>query len=310
MRAGLHEVLISERHSQLLDGLAGKLDVDAGLAAIVPPAAAPIMPMADQQDFIDWAKSALAAMPLPHRLRLRAIYAHGLGSIGDLARAAAKGGMYHPLLSVFPTLRTEFESAFFDKSPSVDAAFTTESYRSYLLQTGLPRDTLPGSSGSAPDEAPSEEAAERLLEKFKSWRDNAVGRLNPPPLRSRHLPWAARAWAEQVSSYLFTKLDNAETIVEWMFDAADNRRVRPVLHWMNQFASDLEALQLMLNDFIDADFRDVDLRGVSLDGVRWSAETTRWPDNWREQIERDSVPVGDDVFEIRYGTNTHQDSLV
>jgi len=40
---------------------------------------------------------------------------------------------------------------------------------------------------------------------------------------------------------------------------------------------------------------------LSLVGVRWSRET-KWPPGWEERLERDSVLVGDGVFEVRGGT--------
>jgi hypothetical protein len=47
--------------------------------------------------------------------------------------------------------------------------------------------------------------------------------------------------------------------------------------------------------------REVDLTGILLDGIRWS-ETTQWPDQWVDQIRRDSVLLGGGVYEIRPGT--------
>ncbi|WP_433734869.1 hypothetical protein ACQP0C_41890 (plasmid) [Nocardia sp. CA-129566] len=53
-----------------------------------------------------------------------------------------------------------------------------------------------------------------------------------------------------------------------------------------------------------ADLRKVDLAGVPLEGLRWSEQTTQWPDCWREQIKEDSVHIENDVYEIHYGTHT------
>jgi hypothetical protein len=61
-------------------------------------------------------------------------------------------------------------------------------------------------------------------------------------------------------------------------------------------------LDLARADFTGADLRAVESdEGLSLVGVRWSRET-KWPPGWAERVERDSVPVGDGVFEIRGGT--------
>lgn len=56
-----------------------------------------------------------------------------------------------------------------------------------------------------------------------------------------------------------------------------------------------------LSDFTGADLRDADLTGVSLEGLRWST-TTKWPPDWVEQIELDSVEVEPGIFEVRGGT--------
>ncbi|MFF3572246.1 hypothetical protein ACFYXQ_31170 [Nocardia jiangxiensis] len=49
---------------------------------------------------------------------------------------------------------------------------------------------------------------------------------------------------------------------------------------------------------------------VSIPHARVADAHVPWPDSWREQIERDSIPVDDDVYEIHYGTEAHQDTLV
>ncbi|MGA5304268.1 hypothetical protein ACPCHT_30435 [Nucisporomicrobium flavum] len=64
-----------------------------------------------------------------------------------------------------------------------------------------------------------------------------------------------------------------------------------------------EALREAVNDLRGADLRSVNLVGVDLEGVRWSP-ATRWPDDWRAQIDRDSVLIGDGLFEVRAGART------
>jgi hypothetical protein len=59
-----------------------------------------------------------------------------------------------------------------------------------------------------------------------------------------------------------------------------------------------------LNDFTGADLRSVDLAGISLDGLRWST-ATQWPSQWGEQVRRDSVQIGDELFEVRAGGNRY-----
>lgn len=111
-------------------------------------------------------------------------------------------------------------------------------------------------------------------------------------------------WVASVGNYTFSLVDRARAGIE---DRSALRDPCPVL---NELETYLRTLGRLLNDFTHADLRDTDLNGVSLDGVRWSAATTRWPDRWREQIQRDSVPIRKGIFEIRYGTKKQQDSLV
>ena len=61
-----------------------------------------------------------------------------------------------------------------------------------------------------------------------------------------------------------------------------------------------DLLHAAVTDFAGADLTDAELGGFSLVGVRWSA-TTRWPPGWRERIERSSVRIHDDLWEIRDG---------
>ncbi|UQU64693.1 hypothetical protein COUCH_38160 [Couchioplanes caeruleus] len=64
-----------------------------------------------------------------------------------------------------------------------------------------------------------------------------------------------------------------------------------------------EALREAVNDLRGADLRSVNLVGVDLEGIRWSP-ATRWPEDWRAQVDRDSVLIGDGVFEVRPGAKT------
>jgi hypothetical protein len=62
------------------------------------------------------------------------------------------------------------------------------------------------------------------------------------------------------------------------------------------------------DDFTEADLRHVNLTGVALEGLRWSVRTL-WPDQWRERIERDTVPLGGELYEIRPGSSSAGDDL-
>ena len=62
----------------------------------------------------------------------------------------------------------------------------------------------------------------------------------------------------------------------------------------------LSQLVSALTDVVGADLTSADLAGLSLDGVRWSSDT-RWPEDWEAWVRDNSVPITDDVFEIRPG---------
>ncbi|WP_112269624.1 hypothetical protein [Lentzea terrae] len=62
----------------------------------------------------------------------------------------------------------------------------------------------------------------------------------------------------------------------------------------------LSQLVSALTSVVGADLTSADLAGLSLDGVRWSSDT-RWPEDWEAWVRDNSVPITDDVFEIRPG---------
>jgi hypothetical protein len=74
--------------------------------------------------------------------------------------------------------------------------------------------------------------------------------------------------------------------------------------------AEIARLGKAVNDLVDADLSDADLHGHYLDGVQWSARTTRWPSDWREEIALVSVCLHDDIFEVRIDTTTFDDRMV
>ena len=64
------------------------------------------------------------------------------------------------------------------------------------------------------------------------------------------------------------------------------------------------ALDRARHDFTTADLRRIDLSHLSLVGLRWSA-ATRWPsEQWRSQALLDSTELADGVYEIHDGSTT------
>ncbi|WP_063129927.1 hypothetical protein [Nocardia fusca] len=73
-----------------------------------------------------------------------------------------------------------------------------------------------------------------------------------------------------------------------------------VLLNMTELAEELATTIHGLNDFVGEDLRAAGLEKDHLDGLRWSART-KWPEDWKDEIDRDSVPIGDGIFEVRPG---------
>ncbi|MFE2961177.1 hypothetical protein [Nocardia tengchongensis] len=68
---------------------------------------------------------------------------------------------------------------------------------------------------------------------------------------------------------------------------------------------DLNGLGQATDNFVGADLRNVDLGGVQLHGLKWS-KTTRWDREAFKYIRRQSVPLGNGIWEIRDGSSPAQ----
>ncbi|BDU00110.1 hypothetical protein IFM12276_31380 [Nocardia sputorum] len=97
-------------------------------------------------------------------------------------------------------------------------------------------------------------------------------------------------WRDAVADYVEASFDSmhqgmlaqsGDQDAEVMAGLSINWAAR-VSESLTELASYLVFLEQMLNDFIGADLRKVELAGVPLEGLRWSEQTTQWPDRWRE----------------------------
>ncbi|WP_143267175.1 hypothetical protein [Amycolatopsis thailandensis] len=59
----------------------------------------------------------------------------------------------------------------------------------------------------------------------------------------------------------------------------------------------LDTVRTLLHNVVGADLRNVDLDSAPLIGLVWSS-TTQWPPGFRDRVTADSIPVGDDLFQV------------
>ncbi|PPJ05433.1 hypothetical protein C5E51_23360 [Nocardia nova] len=343
IEAGLEEVLLSERHEELVAVVSDKLDLEAGLAAILPPEPEPLPPAVEDsasEGSLEWVSSTLAEMPLQIRLTSRALYAHELNVIARHAtvRAGSPSGI-DDLFAIGSELR--LLGAVLAREPrdgskwllygparTNQAAELSKLVSDAILHDVAARAADADETPEDPDDKKARFAAvfetstpdgnpmEELWGKFKQTTDELHRRFlsvqnsifidacfSSDEIGAVKSP---RRWVQGVAKFAraILKIDDlepgdldqpSEQVAARLFDVADH----------------LMYVERMLNDFTNADLRNVNLAGMPLDGVRWSEAATQWPADWREEIERDSIPVGEGIFEIHNGTNTRgRDSLV
>ncbi|MEV0027844.1 hypothetical protein [Nocardia sp. NPDC050793] len=328
IETGLREVLLEERHADFVDQVRDNLDIEAGLAAIIPPELPAELIQEHPEDDADagslqWASRELALMPLSTRLTLRAKYAPGLGAaVRDVLTIGQSASLNEGHLR---DVRGHLEPIF--KPLNVGVIYVnaptglgrTEAVRMYA--ESLKNFEKSGEDGDA--DAWFFDALTELRQRPGRTSRQEIGdqilhlQITTPfiagmgPTRTPD-PVGPHQWVAMVGEFVQWMLDRADDAVA---TASGERRGPEAVHQeisdaLAELMSHLGCLEQMLNDFIGADLRDVDLAGVPLNGVRWSAATTRWPEHWIEQIERDSVSIGDGVFEIHYGTTAYTDTRV
>ncbi|MEV6562300.1 hypothetical protein AB0M22_41715 [Nocardia sp. NPDC051756] len=295
LEAGLRETLIQVRHVELVTSLRGVLDLEAGLAAIMPAARlAPPPPLPDNSLLDDAAVLELGpsfqAMPLMVRLELRHVCAAGMEDAMLQARRMADtfvSTSTHPL----------FQEGGVGSHGWRLSEFEIDMY------SGIKR-LEEGTSRIAELLSPLlvEENSSQLLDGIDS---------------------TAMQWLQRTRLVLRASVRRLGSASQMFRCAVERRAWRPTATWLDDargaartvhkiidhFARELLNIEQVLNNFTGEDLRAIDLDGVRLAGVCWSTETL-WPEAWREQIEHDSFPIGDGVFEIRGGTDTQQNALV
>ncbi|WP_040713259.1 hypothetical protein [Nocardia takedensis] len=274
--AGLREALIETRHIEFARGLRDVLDVESGLAAIIPAVQLkPIpSPQAEEWDIVD----AVLALepPLAARLELRHMAAAAMTDAMAVARRIA---------DVFASIakRTGGVGDAAGAVKQVDAGLRKISDQlGYVL---------------------IEDAAAHVL-------DGGDG--------------AAAEWLEHVRRFLRVSMRRIEIAVHEVFCAAlqgtesqtpatqltdSLAAARAVHRLLERFAHGLFRFEKVLNNFIGEDLSAVDLVGVHLSGVRWS-DDTRWPEDWRDEIEHNSDQISEGIYEIRSSIGKSVDVLI
>jgi hypothetical protein len=317
LEAGLEEVLLGERHQALVEEVRSKLDLDAGLAAILPPAPEPLPAAVEdevQAGSLPWVAGTLAEMPLQRRLKLRALYANELNVIGRTAVSLAQNDPQPEALEEIKTVAQSVMGPADDCSTAGTGDPDQGIVRWYRKEPDFRLDGLDvevkffrKGNFTLPD--PECGSGSSLAEAWRDWYQRFVD--GPGPVvqvlgkySAALSGWTStqpspRRWAASVAAFICGVLDgdgSKPSSILLPTEVADR---------LHQVAGYVMFVEQMLNDFTDVDLRNVELAGIPLDGVRWSEATTQWPEEWRQEIERNSIPLGDGLFEIHYGTNTH-----
>jgi hypothetical protein len=283
LNAGLREIAIAADHHALVSDLSDLLDLDAGLAAILPAPedlaypAAPESPSghsslgASSTDLVN----AIAASPAAVRLALRA-------SALNLAQAVDIVGTLDRVKEWVGILMTDLASASAQaivRARALDLAHARA--LAHALDLAHARDldlALVLALARALDLAHALDRAHDLAHARDL--DLALAR--------------ALARAHRLTRAHAHDLAHTLGIAEMEMDQVENL--------------DTQQLRNVVNDLTGADLHDVDLETAQLDGVRWS-NATRWPTQWIDRIRRDSVDLGDGIYEYRPGNSTVDDDL-
>ncbi|MBF6320367.1 hypothetical protein IU453_26805 [Nocardia cyriacigeorgica] len=293
LEAGLQEILALTRHDEFVDDIGHKLDLDAGLFEIVPEAKpdppeavanvlVPGVSTADPTASValnascDPEKAALTQLPLRYRWELRnRVLQHGL------ERACALAGH---IIQAQPADRLpHHHEAWLESLVLRNDAFMG-------VRVGATRGFQEGlgylSRLTGPDDQLRRDVLVGVLEVLERCWESQLERARVLSAHSAEL--------SDVLVYMGVQSDFAAAADALVEDFGD-------------VTAELFGTLHALNDFVDADFRQPGLEKEHLEGLRWSARTV-FPESWKDEIDRDSIPIGDGIFEVRVG-NTRNTTL-
>ncbi|MGW5142675.1 hypothetical protein ACWEPH_26760 [Nocardia beijingensis] len=321
--AGLEEVFLTERHHDLVENIQENLDIEGGLAAILP--APPVLVSEDQPPMrgsLEWASDALARMPLQARLTLRADYAAKLGFAAREAFALGADlvtpGGFDEVAGRIRELLDSRRSPYTQRWKGDSFTQLWREVRNRVVHwhgVSAPSDELRDlvafveSRSDPADEEIVELLREVLARPEPSSVEAELAKLLAAHLNARsaaEVPFArdpaVQEWKAAVADYVSAMLASGRSEVIPQIVDGVLQMDRAIEH-VQAVADHLAFLEQILNDFVGADLRQVELQGVSLEGLRWSDRTTQWPEDWRERITQDSVHIGADVYEVHHGTH-------
>ncbi|MFI6653010.1 hypothetical protein ACIBI8_36085 [Streptomyces sp. NPDC050529] len=316
---GLHEVLIYARHGGLVHELGNALDVEAGLAAILPPRTLPpdiVTTSADQAHLQQESNTSIEYIAPETRLILRShpaimasIYSglvanalelaqehvHPEHLYGDLRSVVARTHAYD-LNSVLDRARDRelrggdyHYRGTYRGTQGLEFALDLTDILHRALNRALNRTNARGDLDLALASALSQDHARDLVLALESALGNAHDLV-----RERALD---PALGQAVDDALALARD-----LEHALDHALDRVARFLGLRTERLATTL--LKGTLDDFTRADLRTVDLSGFDLAGVRWSQRGTHWPPTTDVELlksKSQEVAAGSGIYVVRRG---------
>jgi hypothetical protein len=262
LERGYADAVLPSAHAELVTGLGAALDVEAGLAQVVPPTSG--LPPRVLDGFIAFADE-FSALPAAERLAARAWLPVGL-----LVEA-------YVLAKHVPTVqglcvRLGKAKTYARASVRGDARRVLRDLdRSDLRFTELHR------------------IARTLVRRLRLGK-GAIDLAHLNSLQLREL-FAKRLAALLVEIGRRARGVNlAQHIPKRLVDVA----------FAEALLGPLSRLVSALTSVVGADLTEANLAGLPLGGVRWSPDT-RWPEDWQEWVRDNSIAVAPEVFEIRAG---------
>lgn len=271
--AGLREVLIPAQHRTLVTDLGATLDLESGLSAIVPEA-----------------RPGPALRPDPVIDALRD------GSVVGYLKALS--------LSARWLLRTAMLTT------GLEVAYETADRLAVVCGNAYP---------ISPDQEPedySDQWVDICLPMFHRWHRSisaavhsaeVVHELFPAETRDQGAPFRALIGRWRGLTEMAYDVRRQAVVLGEQYERGARDRPELVSEVTEALggvvfmqARELAATINALNDFVADDLRESGLQKIHLDGLRWS-KATSFPPDWLDEIDRDSVHIGNGVFEVQQG---------